>query len=143
MNGEIEVLEYIYQNASMAKETIGRIIKIREEDDSLTEVLKQKREYYGKIARSAKEMLKRRKKEVPELGLLSKMATYMGVKMNLSKGDAISEVAQMLIQGCTMGYIEFDKRLKEYRIENKNVEKLAKRFLEFELQNTELLKQYL
>ena len=40
MNEEVDFLEYIYQNAKMGIESIGRLIKSRNKDDDLDKILK-------------------------------------------------------------------------------------------------------
>ena len=76
---------------------------------------------YKKIANSAKAMIERRKKKVKELDVISKVATYMSVKMNLAKDDGPKEVANMLIKGSNMGITQIKKHLEEYKLKNKNV----------------------
>lgn len=135
MNEEIEFLEYIYQNAKMGVESIGRLIKSRNKDDKLDKVFKEQLHDYNKIANSARGMLKRRHKETKELGVMSKIATYMTIKMNLSKENPDKEAVDMVLKGSRMGIDQITKNLEQYRIKSKTVINLANRLLMMEEKN--------
>ena len=64
MSEEIEFLDYIYQNAKMGQESIGRLLKTRNKKDEIEDVAKEQLNDYKKIANSAKAMIERRKKKV-------------------------------------------------------------------------------
>ena len=143
MSEEIEFLDYIYQNAKMGKESIGRLLKTRNKKDEIEDVAKEQLNDYKKIANSAKAMIERRKKKVKELDVISKVATYMSVKMNLAKDDGPKEVANMLIKGSNMGITQIKKHLEEYKLKNKNVINLTNRLLTIEEKNIENLKKFI
>lgn len=135
MNEEVEFLEYIYQNAKMGIESIGRLIKSRNKDDKLDQIFKEQLHDYTKIANSARGMLKRRNKETKEIGVMSKIATYMTIKMNLSKENPDKEAVDMVIKGSQMGIEQITKHLKDYRIKSKTVINLANRLISIEEKN--------
>lgn len=139
MNEEVDFLEYIYQNAKMGIESIGRLIKSRNKDDDLDKILKEQLHDYNKIANSARGMLKRRNKETKEIGVMSKIATYMTIKMNLSKENPDKEAVDMVIKGSQMGIEQINKHLNEYRIKSKTVVNLANRLITIEKNNLEKL----
>ena len=139
MNEEIEFLDYIYQNAKMGQESIGRLLKTRNKKDEVEGVAKEQLNDYRKIANSAKAMIERRKKKAKELDVISKVATYMSVKMNLAKDDG----PNMLIKGSNMGITQIKKHLEEYKLKNKNVINLANRLLTIEEKNIENLKKFI
>lgn len=139
MKEEIEFLEYIYQNAKMGIESIARLIKSRNKDDNLDKIFKEQLNDYTKIANSAKGMLKRRKKDTKELGVMSKIATYMTIKINLSKENPDKEAIDMVIKGSQMGIEQITKHLNEYRIKTKTVINLANRLIAIEERNLERL----
>ena len=139
MNEEVEFLEYIYQNAKMGIESIGRLIKSRNKDDKLDEIFKEQLHDYNKVANSARGMLKRRNKETKEIGVMSKIATYMTIKMNLSKENPDKEAVDMVIKGSQMGIEQINKHLNEYRIKSKTVVNLANRLISIEQNNLQKL----
>ena len=135
MNEEVEFLEYIYQNAKMGIESIGRLIKSRNKDDKLDEIFKEQLHDYNKVANSARGMLKRRNKETKEIGVMSKIATYMTIKMNLSKENPDKEAVDMVMKGSRMGIDQINKHLQEYRIKSKTVMNIANRLIAIEQNN--------
>lgn len=143
MSEEIEFLDYIYQNSKMSQESIGRLLKTRNKKDEIEEVIREQLNNYRRISNSAKAMIERRRKKVKELDVLSKVAMYMSVKINLSKNDGQKETANMLINESSMYITQIQKNLKEYRIKNKNIINLANRLLAIESSNIEKLKKFL
>lgn len=141
MSEEVEFLEYIYQNAKMGIESIGRLIKSRDKNDELDKVFKEQLHDYNKVANSARGMLKRRKKETKDISIMSKIATYMTIKMNLSKENPDKEAIDMVIKGSKMGIEQIGKHLKEYRLKSKTVINLANRLIAIEENNIEKLKK--
>lgn len=145
MNEEIEFLEYIYQNAKMGQESTARLIKTRNKKDELEDVVKIQYADYKKIANSAKLMIERRKQKVKEIGVMTKIATYVGIKMNVLEDDTVYETAMMLIKGSQMGIEQIKKHLDEYLLkkQSKNVINLANRLLEIEENNINRLKNFI
>lgn len=141
MNEEIEFLEYIYQNARMGIESIGRLIKSRNKDDELDKIFKKQLHDYSKIANSARAMLKRRNREIKDISVMSKIVTYMTIKKNLSKDNPDKESIDMVIKGSKMGVEQITKHLSEYRIKSKTVINLANRLMGIEWKNLEKLKK--
>ena len=135
MNEEVEFLEYIYENAKMGIESIGRLIKSRNKDDKLDEIFKEQLHDYNKVANSARGMLKRRNKETKEIGVMSRIATYMTIKMNLSKENPDKEAVDMVMKGSIMGIDQINKHLQEYRIKSKTVMNIANRLIAIEQNN--------
>ena len=135
MNEEVEFLEYIYQNAKMGIESIGRLIKSRKKDDELDKIFKEQLNDYNKVANSARGMLKRRGKETKEIGVMSKIATYMTIKMNLSKENPDKEAIDMVMKGSRMGIDQINKHLQEYKIKSKSVMNIANRLISIEQNN--------
>ncbi len=143
MREEIELLEFIFQNAKIAAESIARIRKERKKEDDLDILLKENLLNYKKISNAAKTMIERRTKKVRDISLLTKLATYMNVKLNGINEDSTSSVAKMLIQASTMGRNEIIEKINDYKIRNKNVSNIANRLLLFEEQNIENLTNFL
>lgn len=141
MKEEIEFLEYVYKNAKMGVESIARLIQERKKDDKIDKVLKEQIHDYNNIAISAKNMLKRRDKEVKDLSLMSKIATYMSIKINLSKEDGDKEAVDMMIKGSKMGIEQIKKHLKELNVKSKTILNLAYRLINIEENNIDKLKK--
>ena len=80
-----------------------------------------------------------------EENILTKAGSKIGIEMNTMMDSTPSHLAQMVIEGATMGMTDMTKIVREY--ENKNCSeqamKLAKEIAEFEDKSIDSLKQYL
>ncbi len=65
------------------------------------------------------------------------------INFNTITNKTPSHIAEMLIQGSTMGIIDVTKRLKEYKDVGQDILALADRLLKFEQQNVDELKKFL
>lgn len=143
MNEEIEFLESIYQNVKFTQESIARIIKMRDKNDELNSIIKQQYLEYKKISNSAKAMIERRKKKVKEVGVMTKIATYVGIKANMLNGEDISQIALMLVEGSKVGTEQLNRYMKEYNVTNKNIINLVNRLLNIEKDNIQKLQKFI
>ncbi len=143
MNEEIEFLESIYQNVKFTQESIARIIKMRDKNDELNSIIKQQYLEYKKISNSAKAMIERRKKKVKEVGVMTKIATYVGIKANMLNGEDISQIALMLVEGSKVGTEQLNRYMNEYNVTNKNIINLANRLLNIEKDNIQKLQKFI
>lgn len=142
MSEEIEFLEYIYQKVNISLESIKRLIKTRNKNDEIEEIIKGQYVEYKKISNSVKAMIKRRRKKVNEIGVATKIATYMGIKINLLKDDSISETALMLVEASKVEMEQIKDNLRKYDIKNKNILNLVDRLIEIKKSNIKILEKY-
>lgn len=85
----------------MAKDTLAAILKAigREKEDEYSLLLKKMRADYSKIINSSKLMIIRRKKDVEDIGLLSKIAAYMSIKIKIkSDNKDLLNISDMLVK---------------------------------------------
>jgi len=68
---------------------------------------------------------------------------WMGVQMNTLLDKTSSHMAEMLIQGSSMGMIDNTKTLNTHKNLSPKVEKLTRRLNEIEENNVEAMKRYL
>ena len=96
------------------------------------------------IKKSSKEILKRNKTELEEKKIFEKMMAGMGIKKEVMNDNSDSAIADLLIQGVSMGSINMEKKIKDYESEVSEEElNYAKEFLCFQQQTIEELKKYL
>ena len=68
----------------------------------------------------------------------------MGIKKEVKSDNSDAAIADMLIKGISMGSIEMEKKVKDYRdCVDKEQLQLAEDFLKFQQQTIERLKEYL
>lgn len=145
MNENTEILEYIYKNAKMGANSVTTLINtIHNKDNKLKAVVEEQLKKYENLVKDSEKILKKKKADFKEYGIMAKMSSTMGIKMEMLKDNSDSRVASMLIQGLTMGVIEMGKKIDEYdKKVDKDILKLAKDFKAFQEDSIEKLKAYL
>lgn len=142
MDGNVELLNYIYQNSEMGVTTINQLIGICDNEEYKTLLQSQLTEYTN-INKLAEEKINELNKEAKEINTLAKASTYMMINMKTLLDNSPSHISEMLIQGGTMGIIDITKKIKEYPNADKEILDLADRLLKFEQKNIEESKKYL
>lgn len=139
---EIEVLEIMYQNILMIKEAILTIIKLEGIDNNLNYDLKNILVMYKRLIQALIGMLKNRKRNVKELGIGEKMATYMSIKINLNKSNDTSDIARMLIQDVKLRTDSLKKIIEEYDNLSKTIINIEDRIYLTNKKCVEILEKY-
>lgn len=142
MDGNIELLNYIYQNSEMGKDTLTQLIKMTTDENFKNNLQSQLNEY-NSIFNEADEKLKSNNKESKSIGTLTKVSTYISINFNTLINKTPSHMAEMLIQGSTMGIIDITKKIKEYKSQDQKILGLANKLLQFEQKNIDELKKFL
>ncbi len=142
MNGNAELLNYIYQNSQMGQDTINRLLGIVKDEDFKRLLESQFREY-KQIFDLAEKKLEESGSEVKEISPLSKIQAYMMIDMKTLMDRTPSHISEMLIQGSCRGIIEITRNLKKYSDADQDILDLGNKLLEFEQRNIEELKKFL
>ena len=139
-NATESLLGEIYKEVRMGSDSLTDILGKVTDKELRTELTRQIEEY-GKFAKSAKEMLCDCGVTPKEENIMARMAAKVGMAMNTMTDATTSHLAQMVIEGNTMGITELTRLVREH--ENKNCSEktisLAKdviRFLEDALERT-------
>ena len=77
------------------------------------------------------------------IGTMTKLKTYIMININTIKDKTASHIAEMMIQGSSMGIVDITKKLKEYNNAEQDIIELGNRLLKFEQQNIEEMKTFL
>lgn len=143
MKDEIELLEYIYQNAKMGQETIGRIMATKNIETKFESQLEETLNNYKKIAYSSKNMLLRRKKKVKDITMGTKMAIYMSIKKSLSEDMTEKNIANKIYEASYISHTEIKEFVEKTKIKSKTILNLANRLLGYEEENVTNYKRVL
>lgn len=145
MKENFELYEHIYQDAEMACYTIEELIKdLKNKDNKIKKILEDILKGYTSYKEKAKDFLKENNQEINEKGFGSKIMVKMGIKKEVKSDNSDSAIAEMLIQGISMGSIEIDRKINSYDKEvDKNEIKFAEKFKEFQEKSISELKKYL
>ena len=143
--GTSKVEEYIYKDASMATYTLEELLKeLNGKDNKITKPCEDILKGYERYRDETKEKLLKLDSELKEDSLMAKMGAKMGIKKEVISDNSDASMADMLIKGISMGSIEMEKKVKDYRDRvDKEQLQLAEDFLKFQQQTIERLKEYL
>ena len=142
MNGNTELLNFIYQNSQMGVDTLQQIEEICT-DDALKSQLQEQYNNYAAIHEKARVLLNKNGFDEKGLSSLEKIRTYLTICIQTITDRSPSHLAEMLIIGSTMGPIDAIKKLRDYSNAEQEIRNLMDSLLEFEKDNIEKLKQYL
>ena len=140
-----ELLTYLYQDADMALNSLTLLInKINKKDNKIKKVIEGLIKGYENYLVKVKDYMKQNNYDIQSKPLISKMGAYFGINMEVMKDNSDSRLADMLIQGLTMGVLNVTKKIDAYKGDaEKEVIGLAKEFKKFQQEGIEFLKKYL
>jgi hypothetical protein len=140
-----ELLEHIYQDAEMAYYTLEKLEDfLKEKDNKIKGLIEEIKEEYQEFMQQAESRLEKDKQEIIPEDMMTKWMAKMGIKKEVKSDNSDSSIADLLIKGISMGSINMEKKIKDYeKTCNKEDLKLAKKFLEFQEDTIEELKEYL
>lgn len=142
MNGNAELLNFIYQNAQMGTETIRQFADIVKDAEFIKHLKTQYHEY-KLIVEEARELLNQNGYDEKGINAFEKLRTYLMINMQTLTDKSASHIAEMLIIGSNMGVINCVKNLKKYSNADKNIRDLMDRLLKSEENNIQQLKNFL
>lgn len=142
MNETVEMLNDVYKNAKIGEESMGTLLKVVEDTTLKRDILTQM-EGYTSLEEKACRQLKSAGRKPEAVGRMEKMMVNGGVKMNTMTNRSPTHIAEMLIQGSTMGIINAKESLSRYPGAGQEAVRLAEEIVQFEQNNIERLKEYL
>ena len=142
MNGNAELLNFIYQNSQMGVDTIKQLIGIVE-DNNFKKHLESQFNEYKEIHCAAQKALNESGYDEKGIGKLDKIKTYLMINMQTMTDKTPSHISEMLIIGSNMGIINAVKNLKKYKEADPDILSLMEKLLKFEENNVQQLKEFL
>ena len=145
MDKNHEFINAMYNDASMALDSLTMLInKLKKRDNKIKDVIEKCIKGYEKYLKILKGYMKENNYEIVSVPLINKMGAYMGINMEVMKDNSDSRMADMLIQGFTMGVLNTSKNINKYKGEvNKDIISIANDFLKHQEESIEKLKKYL
>lgn len=142
MNGNVELLNFIYQNSQMGVDTIKQLLDIAQDADFKKQLESQFNEYKV-IHETAKTLLNQNGYDEKGISAFEKMRTYLMINMQTITDKTPSHIAEMLIIGSNMGVIDALKNIKKYQVVEPSLVELMDKLLKFEENNIQELKKFL
>ncbi|HHX62226.1 MAG TPA: hypothetical protein GX707_16175 [Epulopiscium sp.] len=141
MNGNAELLNFIYQNSQMGVDTVNQLIDITE-DEEFKVHLRSELEEYREINTAAQGLLNTNGYDEKGISAFDKIKTYLMINMQTMMDSTTSHIAEMLIIGSNMGVIDAIRNIKKYQDAEKDIVALMKKLLKFEENNIKQLKSF-
>ena len=118
MNENIELYKHIIKDCDMGKFTIKKLLEdLKEKDNKIKKAIEDILKEYEHFYNEAEKFLKKHKASITENSTMSKMGASMGIKKEVQSDNSDSSIAQMMIEGISMGSIDMEKKIKTYEKE--------------------------
>ena len=139
---DVEMLNYVYQNAEMGRDALTQLIQITN-DTKFRKTMEAQLNEYQNVFDSAEKMIQERNEQAKGVGPMAKISSRLMVNAKTMMDSSPSKMAQMLIQGSTMGVVEVTRHMKDYDGSDERVNDISQKLLRTEQQNIEEMKKYL
>ena len=142
--GTEKFLAELYKNVKMGADSIINVLSKVPEGELRNELTREINEYES-FAKTIENMIYDMGDTPKEEGILTKMGAKIGMAMNTMNDSTPQHIAQMVIEGATMGVTELIRLIRE----NENTDcsekvlKLAKDIVAFEEDTVERMKKFL
>ena len=145
MKEKNELLLHVYKDCDMSVTTLTELLDdLKEKDNKIKGVVEDLLKEYQSFLNRSKECLEKENIPLETEGIMTKMMANMGVSKEVKHDNSDSSIADLLIKGISMGSIDMEKKLEDYKKEvEKGDLKVAKEFLKFQQKAIEKLKKFL
>ena len=128
MNETIQLLQDVARNARTGEEAIGQLME-KVASAEMRDELDREREQYRAAARDAENALAAAGGHSESVGMMQKAGMWVGTQMNTLTDRSNAHIAEMVIQGATMGIIEMTKARNTCPDADDRAAGLASRFI--------------
>ena len=145
MNENMELLNFVYENAEMGVHTLNNLSDIlRKKDNKIKGLIEDELKEYNNFLKESEKLLKKNKLGYKKTNLMSKISSKMGIAMETMKDNSDPAIASMVIEGLTMGIVEMETKIESYKkIVDKKILKLSNKFLKFQEEEIGKLKTFM
>ena len=141
-NQNVQLLKELYEASHMGIEATN-LVTPKVKDESLREEIERQRQTYKGLAVKTERMLAEAG-ETPDAESAMKKAMLWGsVQMNTLMDSSPTHIAEMMINGTTMGIVDMTKKLNQLDEADAGAKKLAEEFIRGQQKSIEILKQQL
>lgn len=137
-----KLLGEIYKGARMGMQATKTILN-KSSNQALNRELESQYQSYLKSAQEAEKKLIKSNKMPQDNDILAKATLWGSIQMETMADTKASHIAELMINGSTMGIIDMTKSINEFKDADSGTTSLARRFIKNEERNIEKLKQYL
>lgn len=141
-NTNLYVLNEVHKGAKMGMDSISTISE-KVSEPNLKDNLSFQYTQYGDILDSVNEIYKKYGDIPKDNNPMNEVMSWTGIQMNTLTNKSNSHIADMLIQGTTMGIIEGRKLLNQNPNIDEEVRQVLNTFVKMQENNVEKLKTFL
>lgn len=135
------LLNELYKNTTMGADSIVNLMDKAQDSDMRTEMTRELGRY-REYAKRASDLLAERGLKAEEPSMMAKAGSKIGMAFNTMLDTTTSHIAEMMINGATMGIINIEKQLNENEPTGE-ARKLAEEILDFEKSTSDNLARFL
>ena len=142
LNIENELANRIYENVRMASYAIDCIIE-KIENEKLAKLLRKQNKFYLDTVVKIEKFAKSQKFELKDINPILKGMSYISIKTKTIMNNDSPKLAEMLIQGTTMGITDSLKAMSEFKSKNEKLTTMANDIISHEEEFVDSLKTFL
>ena len=145
MNENNELIMHVYKASDMGvSSTTSLLDYIKDKENKIKHVLESELKEYEKFLSISKELLLGEDIKPEGSSIMAKMGSEVSMISRTFKDNSDASVAEILIEGFTMGVNKMESKIKDYKkVCNNESLSLAKDFLKFQKNEIEKLKSFL
>lgn len=145
MNETEEILTYIYQTSNMGYQSSKDLINsLQGKDNKIKKIVEEIEQNYEKYLKESEKLLNKKDLKAKSISMMAKAMSKMNITKEMLNDNSDANIAEMLIQGLTMGNLELTKHIDNYeKTADKKVIDMAKSLRKFGEEYIEKLKVYL
>ncbi len=128
MNETVQLLQDVVRNARTGQDAVEHLLQKTEAGDMRDELIREK-EDYAVTRRQSEQALVNAGGRAEPVGPLAKAGMWAGLEMETLADRSNAHIAEIVIQGATMGVIEMTKALNSYEGADGSARDLAGRFV--------------
>jgi len=137
-----KLLQSIVENARMGIYACEQLLT-KSDDFKIRKEIMLEKQHYSEIARDAEQRMFEKGIEPKPEGMMQRMGMWMGMQMNTISDRSPEHLADMLIQGATMGIVEMTKARNSNPGASADAQGIASAFIEKQQAAIDRLKSFL
>ena len=115
MDENLELLECVYENAKMGASSLTELLNdIKDKDNKIKNLVSEEVKGYEKFVKQSEKFLKKSDIKPKGKGKVAEVMSRMGIKKEVSSDNSDAAIAEMIIEGFTMGNLEITRLITNY-----------------------------
>ncbi len=128
MNDTVQLLQDVVRNARTGKDAVEQLMN-KAEGDSMRRELEKEKASYQQTQQEGERALADAGGRAEPTGPLARAGMWMGLEMETLADRSDAHIAEIVIQGATMGVIEMTKALNTYDSADAHARGIASQFV--------------